>query len=136
MARQHVRVLSLVGVICLLSGLWSTLIYRQAKQRQPRPAFSGPRQALIEDAEHGFLSLREARDVCQRRRWEPYATRDRPRKVYDLFLINTELDFLEIRLNELDREVDYFVILESSMLFSWKPVLACIRVFLIADFTS
>lgn len=118
MAAQHVRLLSLFGVICLLSGLWSAFGYRQPKQRQPNPAFSGPQQALIEDAGHGFLSLREARDVCQRRRWEPYATRDRPRKVYDLFLINTELDFLEIRLNELDSEVDYFVILESGMLFN------------------
>lgn len=33
-----------------------------------------------------------------------------------MFLINTELDFLEIRLNELDQEVDYFVILESGIL--------------------
>lgn len=31
-----------------------------------------------------------------------------------MFLINTELDMLELRLHELDSEVDYFVILESG----------------------
>ena len=38
-----------------------------------------------------------------------------------MFLINTELDFLEIRLNELDKEVDYFVVLESSTTFQMDP---------------
>ncbi|KAL8822514.1 MAG: hypothetical protein Q9191_006753, partial [Dirinaria sp. TL-2023a] len=52
-----------------------------------------------------------------RRRWDIYTARDRPRKVYDFFLINTELDWLEVRLNELASEVDYFVILEASTTF-------------------
>ncbi len=34
-----------------------------------------------------------------------------------MFLINTELDWLDIRLNELDAEVDYFIILESNITF-------------------
>jgi beta-1,4-mannosyl-glycoprotein beta-1,4-N-acetylglucosaminyltransferase len=33
-------------------------------------------------------------------------------------MINTELDWLEIRLNELKDEVDYFVILESASTFT------------------
>ena len=88
---------------------------------QPSPPYAGPHPALVEDGVHGFLPLHEARDFCQRRRWEPYATRDHRRKVYDLFLINTELDFLEIRLNELDKEVDYFVVLESNTTFQMNP---------------
>lgn len=73
---------------------------------------------------NGFLPTREAQDFCRRRRWEPYATRNSRRKVYDLFLINTELDYLEIRLHELDAEVDYFVILESPTTFQMnsKPL--------------
>ena len=91
---------------------------------KPSPSYTGPRDALIEDGAYGFLPLREARDYCQRRRWEPFATRDQRRKVYDMFLINTELDFLELRLNELDKEVDYFVILESTTTFQMdtKPL--------------
>ena len=65
----------------------------------------------------GFLSVQDASTFCQRRRLDIYETRAERRKVYDLFLINTELDWLEIRLNELNEEVDYFVILESDTTF-------------------
>jgi beta-1,4-mannosyl-glycoprotein beta-1,4-N-acetylglucosaminyltransferase len=43
------------------------------------------------------------------------------RKVYDLFMLNTELDWLEIRLHELASQVDYFVILESPITFTGLP---------------
>jgi beta-1,4-mannosyl-glycoprotein beta-1,4-N-acetylglucosaminyltransferase len=45
--------------------------------------------------------------------------------VYDLIPINTELEWLEIRLNELDDQVDYFVILESMQTFTGhaKPLI-------------
>lgn len=43
------------------------------------------------------------------------------RKVYDLFMLNTELDWLEIRLNELAPQVDYFVILEAPTTFTGLP---------------
>lgn len=54
---------------------------------------------------------------------EPFANRG-SRKVYDLFLAGTELDWLEIRLNELSPYVDYFVIVESSRTFTYhsKPL--------------
>ena len=93
----------------------------RTEEWHPSPPYAGPQPALVEDGVHGFLPLREAQDFCQRRRWEPYATRNQRRKVYDLFLINTELDFLEIRLNELDKEVDFFVILESNTTFQMNP---------------
>ena len=93
----------------------------QPQEWQPSPPYAGPHPALVEDGVHGFLPLREAQDFCQNRRWKPYATRNQRRKVFDLFLINTELDFLEIRLNELDKEVDYFVILESNTTFQMNP---------------
>ena len=101
----------------------SSLLYPQrAKPRKEAAlAFAGPKQALVETGDHGFMPLNEARDFCQRRRWEPYATRDQRRKLYDMFLINSELDFLEIRLNELDSEVDFFVILESATTFQMNP---------------
>ncbi|CAG7562871.1 unnamed protein product [Fusarium equiseti] len=39
------------------------------------------------------------------------------RKIYDLFMVNTELDFLEIRLKTLYDYVDYFVIVEAPLTF-------------------
>jgi len=52
---------------------------------------------------------------------ETLPIRNRSRKVYDLFLINTELDWFEIRLNELGKEVDYFIVLESATTFQGNP---------------
>lgn len=102
------------------SGFLVLLLYSRFRgegPRTPASAYSGPDIAKIEESKNGFLALRDATAFCQRRRWDVYATRDRPRKVYDLFLINTELDWLEIRMNELSAEVDYFVILESATTF-------------------
>ena len=36
-------------------------------------------------------------------------------KIYDSFLFYNELDILEIRLNELNNVVDYFILVESSV---------------------
>ena len=84
--------------------------------------YRGPSKALTEGGPNlGFLSLQDASTFCQRRRLDIYESRAERRKVYDLFLINTELDWLEIRLNELDREVDYFVIMESDITFQENP---------------
>lgn len=112
--------------IALLIGFASIVYFLkvrffQPEEWHPSPPYAGPHPAFAEDGVHGFLPLSEAQDICQRRRWEPYATRNQRRKVYDLFLINTELDFLEIRLNELDKEVDYFVVLESNTTFQMNP---------------
>lgn len=44
-----------------------------------------------------------------------------PRKIYDLFMVNTELDWLEIRLNTTYDYVDYFVVVESATTFQGSP---------------
>ena len=43
---------------------------------------------------------------------------DSPRRVYDLFLLATELEWLEIRLHTLAPVVDYFVIVEAPRTFT------------------
>ena len=68
-----------------------------------------------------LLPLEEAKHYCQTRRWEPFPDRDKQRKVYDLFMINTELDWMEVRIGELASEVDYFVVLESEVDFKDRP---------------
>lgn len=40
--------------------------------------------------------------------------------IYDCFMFNGEMDILEIRLNILDKYVDYFVLAESTQTFSGK----------------
>ena len=42
-------------------------------------------------------------------------------KVLDAVLMSNELDLLEIRLNELDSVVDYFLIVESNATFTGLP---------------
>jgi len=106
----------LVGT-ALFVLLLLALSSRWRREEEPLPPYNGPRVAMNAAGEHGFLPLNIAQEFCERRRWEPYAARDLRRKVYDMFLINTELDWLEIRLNELHSEVDYFIILEAAITF-------------------
>ncbi|KAK3393727.1 glycosyltransferase family 17 protein [Podospora didyma] len=49
-------------------------------------------------------------------RWE--VDEGPPRKVYDLLMINTELDWLEIRLNSTWNTVDYYVLVEGRKTFT------------------
>ena len=55
---------------------------------------------------------------CARHRLAPFADRSRRRKIYALTLINTELEWLEIRMGTMASEIDYFVIVESALTFS------------------
>ncbi|HOF44582.1 MAG TPA: hypothetical protein PLH46_03800 [Caldisericia bacterium] len=41
-------------------------------------------------------------------------------KIYDCFTFYNELDLLELRLNELDNSVDYFVLVEATKTHRWK----------------
>ncbi|KAI2622883.1 glycosyltransferase family 17 protein [Hypomontagnella submonticulosa] len=59
----------------------------------------------------------EARSLCRQHGWAPFGN-PAGRKVYDLIMINTELDWLEIRLNTTYPYVDYFVIVESKKTFT------------------
>ncbi|KAI9034491.1 glycosyltransferase family 17-domain-containing protein [Hyaloraphidium curvatum] len=52
---------------------------------------------------------------CRQRGWE---YRDSKARLIDLFLLNNEIDPLEVRLNELDPVVDLFVIVESLRTFT------------------
>ncbi|KAG5914564.1 hypothetical protein E4U42_000422, partial [Claviceps africana] len=65
--------------------------------------------------EHGNHTLDQApHELCAARGWPVFG---RPRRVYDLIMVNTELDFLEIRLHALYDHVDWFVVVESPKTF-------------------
>jgi beta-1,4-mannosyl-glycoprotein beta-1,4-N-acetylglucosaminyltransferase len=74
-----------------------------------------------------FLPLSDTLDLCALHNLTAYPNRSHHRKIYDLFLVNTELDWLEIRLNELGPHVDYFVILEATHTFTGHPKPLCFK---------
>jgi beta-1,4-mannosyl-glycoprotein beta-1,4-N-acetylglucosaminyltransferase len=68
-----------------------------------------------------FLPVAEASALCKAHNWKPWKRRAEgqgKRKVYDIFMLNDELDWLEIRLHTLAPYVDYFVIVESATTFT------------------
>src|SRR5256714_4512764 len=71
---------------------------------------------------NGFMSEGTGlNEYCERHRWKPFMPRIRRRKIFDLILINTELEWLEIRMGEMATQVDYFIVIESTMTFSDAP---------------
>ncbi|KAJ9162009.1 Glycosyl transferase family 17 protein [Coniochaeta hoffmannii] len=61
--------------------------------------------------------------ICRQHGWQPFSSTASQnatsrRKVYDLIMINDELDWLEIRLNTTYDYVDYFVIVEAPQTFT------------------
>ncbi|KAH7243637.1 glycosyltransferase family 17-domain-containing protein [Fusarium redolens] len=70
---------------------------------------------------------RAAHDVCTIHGYSAFVPNSPPsqRKVYDMLMINDELDFLEIRLNALYDYADYFIIVESAKTFqgNTKPLI-------------
>lgn len=69
------------------------------------------------------------REYCAAHGYQAFApAADGPRrKVYDLFMVNSELDFLELRLDTLFDYVDYFIIAESLYSFQGYPKNLTIR---------
>jgi beta-1,4-mannosyl-glycoprotein beta-1,4-N-acetylglucosaminyltransferase len=59
-------------------------------------------------------------DICRPHGWKPFRPKPgaRPRKVYDLVMVNSELDMLEVRLNTTFDAVDYFVLVEGRKTFT------------------
>lgn len=69
----------------------------------------------------GFMPLgEEVEAMCAHYRWKPFPDRYHRRKIYDLIMVNDELDALALRMGEMD-QVDYFVVVESDLTFSDNP---------------
>ena len=62
----------------------------------------------------------EVREMCAHYRWKPFADRYHRRKIYDMLIVNDELETLALRMAEMD-QVDYFIIVESEITFSGNP---------------
>ncbi|KAK2753791.1 hypothetical protein FQN55_000154 [Onygenales sp. PD_40] len=130
--RRRIRSLILL-LASLFFAIWCLHIYINTP---PQAQYIGDNLHTIESersraARNGIgqdgLTDQKAEELCQLYGWKPYRRlgrgQDPPprRKVYDLFLLNTELDWLEVRLNELHEHVDYFIIVEANTTFSNRP---------------
>ena len=75
------------------------------------------------DAHFKYYASQAARELCSAHGYSVFSPRSvtGERKIYDLSMVNTELDFLEIRLNTLYDYVDYFILVESPKSFQRKP---------------
>ncbi|KAK6535407.1 hypothetical protein TWF694_001868 [Orbilia ellipsospora] len=121
--KLEIGALFVTFLFCFLS--WSSLPYyyrdrsesSQDTSNSPAPASPPPERPSSLD----FLPLEDAKKFCKNRRWEIWEERQKPRKIYDLILVNTELDWLEIRLGQMHEHVDYFVILEANLTFQDTP---------------
>ncbi|KAK4128872.1 glycosyltransferase family 17 protein [Parathielavia appendiculata] len=106
---RWIRVVAVVGIVWLILSV--------ARDSDPFPAASTSWSRSRHDPTD---------DICRPHGWKPSRPKDpsKPRKVYDLMMINTELDHLEFRLNTTFAEVDYFVLVESRKAFTYldKPL--------------
>ncbi len=68
------------------------------------------------------LSLEAAAQFCANFRLAPLAREEAAaRRIYDLLLVNTELEMLDVRFGQMSAGVDYFVVLEADRTFTDKP---------------
>jgi beta-1,4-mannosyl-glycoprotein beta-1,4-N-acetylglucosaminyltransferase len=72
-------------------------------------------------------SSSDVSSLCHAHGFAPWQTKEDTRKIYDLVLMSTELDWLEIRLHTLSPYVDYFVVVESRTTFTGTPKPLCLR---------
>lgn len=71
--------------------------------------------------DRSYLPLEESINRCSKYNWEIYPERTKYRKIYDMFMVRAELDLLEVRMEELWDQVDYFVMLESAVTHTDRP---------------
>lgn len=113
-------------VLLAIITLWTVLQYEKTREHALPLDFLKQYKTDSPDT-HALApaqSLSAIKSICRASNFPAYATTTttpRTRKVYDLVLLSTELDWLEIRLNTLSPYVDYFIIVESPTTFQGRP---------------
>ncbi|GKT41326.1 uncharacterized protein ColSpa_01507 [Colletotrichum spaethianum] len=122
-SRHQIKYLTLVAALAFIWLVWRLDLHREVVEQAkkiPHPHWApyiGHDQVSNE-----ILAPEQATEYCDHFRLEP-ANHEmvRKRKVFDLLLINTEIEMLELRLGQMAPYVDYFVILESDKTFTDHP---------------
>lgn len=119
-SRRQIRTLSSAFFLCLVIGTWVMINHDLTRNHYLSedllriPPRSGTNEKVV-------LSPNEVEHTCHANGFAPTNLQSKQRKIYDLVLMSTELDWLEIRLHTLSDYVDYFVIIESPTTFTGKP---------------
>jgi beta-1,4-mannosyl-glycoprotein beta-1,4-N-acetylglucosaminyltransferase len=118
--RRQLRALLYTILLCLVIGLWTIVSHELSRDHY----ISTDLVDFSSNFEAGgqvLLSPNDIESTCRAHGFAPGKTQTSKRKIYDLVLMSTELDWLEIRLHTLSHYVDYFVIIESPTTFTGKP---------------
>nr|POE72444.1 beta-1,4-mannosyl-glycoprotein 4-beta-n-acetylglucosaminyltransferase [Quercus suber] len=98
-------------------GIFLAFLLLVARRPTTSP-FPYDRSSLLE-SKGKEISPTQISSICRHHGYSSFRSpSSQERKVYDLFLLSTELDWLEIRLHTLAKAVDYFVIVESPTTFT------------------
>lgn len=126
-ARSRARVILGIGCLCLIWSMYvffrpapHRLNFREITSAPPLPPLDFLNATSDRGRKHAeYYASQAARDFCTAHGYSVFIPRSASseRKVYDLVMVNTELDFLEIRLNTLYDYVDHFIIVESPRTF-------------------
>ncbi|PIA98283.1 hypothetical protein CB0940_05440 [Cercospora beticola] len=112
---QRRRPLPLIAVT-LLAIIAVLMVMNHNSNREhwipPEIAHNSRQYTVDKDTSYDYA---DAQFVCKAVDFKPFG---KQRKVYDLIMFSTELDWLEIRLHTLYPVVDYFVIIESPTTFT------------------
>lgn len=112
------------ALLAIVAIIWLLARFRELKHSHAitSTTFALEPSILAESSKASHtLPLEEAQEFCTLHDFNAYPARSNGRKVYDLFMLNDELDWLEIRLNTMAAHVDYFVIVESNLTFTARP---------------
>ena len=86
------------------------------------PTHYADKTPVVPGAHPDVMTAEAAAQYCANFRLEPFPREQAvKRKIYDLLLVNTELEMLDVRLGQMAAGVDYFVLLESDKTFTDKP---------------
>ncbi|CAE7077757.1 unnamed protein product, partial [Rhizoctonia solani] len=114
------RIVAIIVTLIVLISI--SLFYRYQIQNAisyaSRPLWDTPEGPTTIIPHFYALGLEPSAAVCKLHGVEP---RDGERQVWDAVLFSTELDLLEVRLNELDGVVDRFFVIESNRTFTGIP---------------
>lgn len=119
-SRRRLRAVLYAGLLCLGIIAWTVVDHERSKNHYLSTDLVQHASDLPPDGEVR-LAPGAIGSTCRANGFKPLGISLQKRKVYDLIMINTELDWLEIRLHTLSKYVDYFVITESPTTFTSNP---------------
>ncbi|KAK1538095.1 glycosyltransferase family 17 [Colletotrichum paranaense] len=118
---HQIKYLAVVASLVFIWLVWRLDLHTEVAEhaRKITHPNSTPYDGLAKAGNSEVLPPAKAVEYCDHFRLKPANTElVRKRKVYDLLLINTEVEMLEVRLGQMAPYVDYFVILESALTFT------------------